>query len=265
IFDFFDDSAKAFVQFYPYVYPGDLNDIWNIKWFCCDFGHDNWFDLERDGTPVCGSENCPGPPGSCWCEPVTKRNGNYPGISWSVGLSGELTLTHDRDYQVYGDTYLYVEVAKTLVVPILSDVGRVWLNDVVISSGTLELTAGLNHLEWTSYNQNQSTIFSLDFPFTCNVDWMGSAPPECGDSTDNDGDGLIDYPDDLGCTSRIDVSELTGDFNDDRRVDFEDLGIMAQYWLQDEPLVDIAPLPTGDDIANMQDFAIFAGNWLKGI
>jgi subtilisin family serine protease len=44
--------------------------------------------------------------------------------------------------------------------------------------------------------------------------------------------------------------------------DFEDLAVLASYWLTDEPLVDIAPAPDGDGIANFLDFGVFADYWL---
>jgi MYXO-CTERM domain-containing protein len=37
-----------------------------------------------------------------------------------------------------------------------------------------------------------------------------AALPQCEDGIDNDGDGLIDYPADPGCTSPTDDSELNG-------------------------------------------------------
>ena len=54
----------------------------------------------------------------------------------------------------------------------------------------------------------------------------------------------------------------TGDFDGSRSVDFSDLAILAYYWLQNEPTVDIAP-SGGDGIINFRDFAILAENWLK--
>lgn len=36
----------------------------------------------------------------------------------------------------------------------------------------------------------------------------GGDKPECSDGSDNDGDGFTDYPDDLGCSSELDPSEL---------------------------------------------------------
>jgi len=50
------------------------------------------------------------------------------------------------------------------------------------------------------------------------------------------------------------------DFNGDGLVDFEDLAELSDYWLQDEPLIDIAP-PGGDGIINFLDFAKFAESW----
>src|SRR5690606_36034198 len=37
-----------------------------------------------------------------------------------------------------------------------------------------------------------------------------AAAPECSDGADNDGDGLVDFPDDPGCESADDDSELDG-------------------------------------------------------
>jgi predicted phosphodiesterase len=53
------------------------------------------------------------------------------------------------------------------------------------------------------------------------------------------------------------------DFNRDKKVDLEDLGKLAQYWLQDEPSVDIAPGPYGDEMVDFKDLAVFAKYWLK--
>ena len=54
------------------------------------------------------------------------------------------------------------------------------------------------------------------------------------------------------------------DFNGDERVDFKDFSILAQYWLQDESLVDIAPPPFGDGVVDFKDIVVFAENWLEG-
>lgn len=43
---------------------------------------------------------------------------------------------------------------------------------------------------------------------------------------------------------------------------FSDLAVFAYLWLTDEPLVDIAPEPSGDGIANLMDFAALVDYWL---
>jgi len=53
------------------------------------------------------------------------------------------------------------------------------------------------------------------------------------------------------------------DLNGDRKVDLADFCKLAKYWLQNEPSVDIAPVPLGDGIVDIQDVAVFAEYWLK--
>ncbi|MGD0785287.1 MAG: hypothetical protein ABR969_05685 [Sedimentisphaerales bacterium] len=57
---------------------------------------------------------------------------------------------------------------------------------------------------------------------------------------------------------------LTGDFNNDCKVDFMDLEVLREQWLQPPglPSADIEPSPSGDGIVNFQDFAAMAANWL---
>ncbi len=92
--------------------------------------------------------------------------------------NGSLNLWHCKDNQVYGDTYLFVISSKTIHVPRESDVGHVWLNDMDITDdgGDMNLQAGWNHLEWTSYNQNQDTSFKFNYDFASNVLLMNSEP-----------------------------------------------------------------------------------------
>jgi predicted outer membrane repeat protein len=44
--------------------------------------------------------------------------------------------------------------------------------------------------------------------------------------------------------------------------DFEDLAQICAYWLEYDPLLDIAPEPAGDGVINFLDFAVFANCWL---
>ena len=165
---------------------GTCNNLWNIKYFGCDCGHDNNFILQRDGTPVCGSGNCPGAPNTCWINTIPQHTNQIPGVlSWTIDSFGALQLSQGQDNQVYGDTFLYVTNSRILTVPFSADVGRVWLNNAdVTESGpsgyvTLNLITGWNHLEWTSYNQNQGTVFQLNFPFALQVERMNTSTNEC--------------------------------------------------------------------------------------
>ncbi len=56
-----------------------------------------------------------------------------------------------------------------------------------------------------------------------------------------------------------------GDLNGDCKVDFADLKVLCEQWLQPPgiPSADIAPQPNGDGIVNFLDFALLAENWMK--
>ncbi|MFC1738139.1 hypothetical protein ACFL1G_03705 [Planctomycetota bacterium] len=59
---------------------------------------------------------------------------------------------------------------------------------------------------------------------------------------------------------------FTADFDPDCDVDYNDLAILVEEWLQTSPeYTDIVPLPDGDEIVNMLDFALLADNWLEGV
>jgi hypothetical protein len=52
------------------------------------------------------------------------------------------------------------------------------------------------------------------------------------------------------------------DFSGDGIVNFEDYCILAQYWLEDESSVDVAPPPYGNGKVDFADAAIFLDGWL---
>jgi len=60
---------------------------------------------------------------------------------------------------------------------------------------------------------------------------------------------------------------LPGDFNNDDKVDVNDLAVFAAAWLSTpdsnnwNPVCDIAPFPDGDEIVNFFDYSIMADNW----
>ena len=47
------------------------------------------------------------------------------------------------------------------------------------------------------------------------------------------------------------------------KVGYDDLSLLANYWLQNEPSVDIAPEPDGDGIVNFLDFGVIGENWMR--
>ena len=59
------------------------------------------------------------------------------------------------------------------------------------------------------------------------------------------------------------INTDTGDLTGNLITNFADLAIIAQFWLEDEPSVDIAPLNEGDGINNFLDFSIVAKHWLE--
>ena len=57
---------------------------------------------------------------------------------------------------------------------------------------------------------------------------------------------------------------FAGDFDGDCDMDIVDFAILANSWLQSNPLVDIAPPPDGDGIVDFRDLIILCDNWLAG-
>jgi len=54
------------------------------------------------------------------------------------------------------------------------------------------------------------------------------------------------------------------DFNGDGIVNLKDFSKLAQYWGQDEPSVDIGPMPWGDGTVDIKDLAVLVEHWLTG-
>jgi len=51
------------------------------------------------------------------------------------------------------------------------------------------------------------------------------------------------------------------DFNKDGLVDKQDMVVLVEHWGQDEPSVDIGPMPWGDGVVDVQDLVVFIGYW----
>ena len=54
------------------------------------------------------------------------------------------------------------------------------------------------------------------------------------------------------------------DFSGDGKVNFDDYTMMAQYWSEDEPSVDVAPTPLRDGKVNYKDLGVLIEHWLTG-
>ena len=75
------------------------------------------------------------------------------------------------------------------------------------------------------------------------------------------------YDDDAGLDSGsayIFGNAVAADFDADCDVDFFDFAVLADSWLQNDPLRDIAPPPAGDGIVDIKDLAVLCDNWLAG-
>lgn len=56
---------------------------------------------------------------------------------------------------------------------------------------------------------------------------------------------------------------LTGDFTGNGNVNLEDFAKLALYWLEDESSVDIRPLPNGDSVVDFLDLSVLTEHWLE--
>jgi hypothetical protein len=83
-------------------------------------------------------------------------------------------------------------------------------------------------------------------------------------------DWSVTYADPAGIESdwsniESSIQVIPGDFEPDCDVDWDDLAVLVDQWLQPPgtPSADIAPLPEGDGIVDFLDFAILANHWLE--
>jgi hypothetical protein len=153
--------------------------LWGIRWFQCPPYAPNYCPLQRDGSPLCGTVNCPGP--DCWDPPVVAAHNDSGHITWHTGPAGALDLHHDRNFNVYAWTWLYSVAGHELDVPVEHAAANFWLNDVqgVPAGGMLHLSLGpgWNRLECTSCQQDDGARLRLDFPFLWLIDCMAPAIP----------------------------------------------------------------------------------------
>ncbi len=69
----------------------------------------------------------------------------------------------------------------------------------------------------------------------------------------------------LSTVEEYDPNPLVVDFNGDEIVDSTDICLMIDYWGTDEPLYDIAPLPFGDGIVDVNDLILLAEHLFEEI
>ena len=194
--------------------------LWNFRWFGCDAGHENVYTLYPSGAPICGTDNCPGPPPYCWGPAYTQSSYPGPSVSWEIRSNGSFNLGYAQDHQIYGLTYLYVTSDTSFDSSCGGDTGFVWLDwglDSQQSGRTLDLTPGWHYLEVTGYNQNQGSGFSCSADFAANVDLMTSNPEQTkATRTATDGKSatitLADGDKDLGTFSATPQAQQGGLF-----------------------------------------------------
>lgn len=195
-----------------------------IRWFGCDNGHDNpQCGIQRDGTPHCGTRNCPQSPGQCW----------YPGIqsfshggdpNWTSHSNGTIDLGHGRDYNVYGRAYLYSDADRVITIGVQGDTLLMWINNAQVScsgGGTraISLHAGRNVWEFTGSNQNQGNHIVLSFPTIAGV-FACSEAITC--LPDLNSDGFINFADFDLFVALFEQGSAASDFNGDGFLDFSD-------------------------------------------
>jgi N-acetylneuraminic acid mutarotase len=72
------------------------------------------------------------------------------------------------------------------------------------------------------------------------------------------GGGYVIHPPGFRTVYEYEPNPLIVDFNGDGIVDSADISMMLDYWGTDEPFFDIAPMPLGDGIVDVQDLIVLA-------
>lgn len=197
---------------------------YTIRWFGCDDGNNNpSCGIQRDGTPHCGTRNCPQAPGQCWY-PGVQSVSHGGDVSWTSASSGTIDLSHGRDYNVYGRSYIYSDTDRVVSVGVQGDTLRMWINDVQVScSGgstrDIPLRAGRNTWEFTGSNQNQGNHIVISFP---TLPGMFACSDVLNCAADLNGDGFLTFADFDLFVQRFEQGNASADFNGDTFLDFTD-------------------------------------------
>ncbi|MDD5623798.1 MAG: hypothetical protein PHI23_03760, partial [Candidatus Peribacteraceae bacterium] len=114
--------------------------------------------------------------------------------------ASQLTIAVDNDLimNVNGERLNSVEVPNTF----LGEISASPAGNLVQGTNTLEF-------EVTNYPQENGSVETnpAGLLYRMEVCYQTQAAPQCSDGIDNDGDHLIDYPNDPGCTSPQDTDE----------------------------------------------------------
>jgi len=116
-------------------------------------------------------------------------------------------------------------------------------------------------------------LYAGDFEGDCDVDlgdfgilsqsWQDN-DPAIDIAPYLDPDGIIDLRELLIMSDHWLNRIILADFTKNGRVDLQDFAVLFQYWLQNNPEMDIAPLGNPDGIIDLNELLILADHWLEG-
>lgn len=137
------------------------------SWFRCETGDANDFLLERDGSPACDPDACPGLGDGCWGLPVIARAWSADGIAWRVAPDDAIRMTCAADTFVLADTWVPLSPSEPVTAVAAGSNLAFWIDDAaaVPDAGVLALPAisSLAHLQWTCFNRQAASDVWIDF------------------------------------------------------------------------------------------------------
>jgi len=220
--------------------------------------------------------------GDVWKGPIQTsdlRNFAYcdrDGYIWATE-SGNLIVLEQNDIQVLPtrpNVYIPSQNIGSISAAVSSDGYRIYdrwspqFLNVDVPSGSSSRTMELFDLDlWDNglHCSNINIIKDGNTVWDCNGSFTGNVTVDLGGILKKGHNILTITQDDflggqLLVTFPYILSDM-GDFTGDAIVNPNDMAIIAEFWLTDEPSVDIAPIGNEDGIVNFKDFAIFADNW----
>jgi hypothetical protein len=204
-----------------------------------DFSIEVWVKTAVNGERVVASKYASGSPD--WRLSVTDDSGRVGDLRFQIETGGS-TRTHYSTARVDDNAWHQVVVLVDRGVAV-----SFYIDKVLRGSSVDTNTASIDNsgpLQWGDVSGGANFQGSLDEPtlygtllsaerIAAHYDAAQGPPPsaECNDGADNDGDGAIDYPADLGCASSSDSTEApnpqcsnSADDDADTRTDLADPG-----------------------------------------